>query len=288
LLASVGVDGIARVYSADGSRLFHTCKDKDWDKRSDNQLDAVALSPDSDLLVCGGTAKTVFLWDARSGRELPRLANLNATIRALAFAPSGNQLAVATSAELLLFDRVGNKFRFKKRLLEGQYVVAAVAYSGDGKRLAACTYHPSVFTWDLATLTRTECLRIPGIPEGQHPTLEAIALSGNGSRIIFASREGGYFLWEPPQPPRRLGTTNPNATTLAFVPGQDAFVFTGGWDSPLQLCDLAAGGRIRSFAATRENNRSLCFAPDGKLLAMASSDGSVYLWDVLTVAGVAK
>jgi WD40 repeat protein len=268
LLASVGLDGAACIWSLDRAQPLHTLK-------HNVALKAVALSPDGNLLACGGDAKKVFLWHPRTGKNLGEIdGHLNAGICALAFAPSGNQLAVATQAELVLFDRVGSEFRRAARLLEGQYVVSSVAYSGDGKRLAACTYQHSVFTWDTATLT-------PSRAPGKQPSwLEAVALSADGSRVVFGTRDGDYFLWRPPQPPRRLETTRRSASALLFVPGRDTFLAAGEWAGPLRLCDLAAGERVDTFAGPPEGICSLCFAREGKLLAGACTDGAVYLWDV--------
>jgi WD40 repeat protein len=64
------------------------------------------------------------------------------------------------------------------------------------------------------------------------------------------------------------------------VPGRDAFVVAGVWAGPLRLCDLAAGGNVQTFPGVPQDIHSICFASGGKLVAAASSDGKVYLWDV--------
>ncbi len=275
LITSAGLDRNARVWTADGSqgsgyRLLHTLA-------HDVALAAVALSADGSLLACGGDASAVFLWDPRSGESVGRLDGPSARVLALAFSPSGKQLAVATEAELLLYDRAEPTFRLASRLLETEYVVSGVAFSRDGKRLAACTYGHRLSSWDAATLARTDA------PGRQADWLEAVALSADGGRVIAGDRDGEFFLWQPPQPPRRLGTTPRGATSLAFVPGRDAVVLAGEWAGPLRVCDLTRGGKVEEFSGPAQAITSISFAADGKLLAAGCADTCVYLWDVEAV-----
>jgi WD40 repeat protein len=274
LLASGGVDGTACIWSVDSGRLLHSVKHTD-------KLDTVALSPDGNILACGGPAKAVFLWNARTGKELGRIEeNITARVCALAFSPSGKQLAVATQAELVVFDWVPPNFHLAANPLKGEYVVSAVAYSGDGKRLAACTYGRKVAVWDVATWKQTDA-------PGQQPEwLEAVALSPDGRRILFANREGHFFSWEPPQPPRLLGTTPRGTSTLACVPGRDAFLLAGEWAGPLRLCDPATQRQVQTFEGAPQEIHSACFASGGQLLVGAGTDGFVYLWDVQTAQGL--
>jgi hypothetical protein len=276
LLASGGEDGTARIWSADGGRLLHTLKHPDG-------LDAVALSPDGNLLACGGKGKAVFLWNPRTGKDLGRLDDgIHSQITALAFAPSGKQLAVATQAELVVFDGAPPKYRRAASLLQSQYVVSAVAYSSDGKQLAACSYSKSICRWDVATWSKTQA------PGNLPSWTEAVALSPDGSRVMFGTRDGEFYSWEPPQPPRLLGTTPPSITALACVPGRDAFLLAGEWGGPLRLCEPAAGGKVETFAGAPKDIPSVCFAPGGTLVAAACTDGCVYLWDVRTARGLEK
>jgi WD40 repeat protein len=268
LLASVGDDGTARIWSVDSGQLVRTVK-------HDVELAAVALSPDGNVLACGGKANTVFLWDARTGKELGRIDdNPGGAVRALAFSPTGKQLAVATSAELQVYDWVPPRFHLTATPLKGQYVVSAVAFSEDGKWLAACSYSRIVARWDVSTWTQTEA---PGM---QPEWVESVALSPDGSRVVFGDRQGGYFSWEPPQPPRALKPVPPGIATLVRVPGRDAYLFAGEWAGPVRFFDPTTSGELRTFEGAPENIRSLCFASGGKLVAGACSDGCVYLWDV--------
>jgi serine/threonine protein kinase len=268
LLVSVGVDGTARIWSVDSGQLLRTVK-------HDVELAAVALSPDGNILACGGNANTVFLWDAHTGKELGRINdNPGGAVRALAFSPTGKQLAVATSAELLVYDWVSPRFQLAATPLKGQYVVSAVAFSEDGKWLAACSYSRIVARWDVSTWKQTEA---PGM---QPEWMESVALSPDGSRVVFGDRQGGYFSWEPPQPPRALKSLPPSVAAMVCVPGRDEFLLAGEWAGPVRLFEPATGGELKTFEGVPENIRSLCFASGGKVVAAACSDGFVYLWDV--------
>ena len=244
-------------------------------------LQAAALSPDGKTLATGGRINAVFLWDTCAGDRAGQFPT-TAPVYALAFSPSGKQLAVGTGYDLLLLD-VLPVLKLCARLLPNRYQVSSVGFSADGKRLAACTYQRNVHCWDVATLAETKASNFP-------EELWTVAVSADGGRIAFAARQGDLYLWQPDQgrPPAHLENSKICITTMAFLPGQNTLLLGGEWGGPLRLRDLEVGTTRRIASGVSEVIHALRFAPDGRLLAAGCSDGSVRLWDVVPAEGLQK
>jgi serine/threonine protein kinase len=269
-LVSAGLDGKVCVWESPGGALQHTLPHP-------NPLEAVALSPDGNVVVAGGGMKTVFLWNAVSGERLGTLSEFPNNITSLAFSPSGKQLAVASETDLQLFDfEPPARFTRHARLLRNLYQVSSVAYSRDGKKLAACTGGGLVFVWDLPSLRR-----LTG-PDPFPDRLTAVAVADDGANFAVGRHRGEVHVWKPGTPPTEWSENGGCVSSMAFAPGSSILVVAGEWGGPLRLCNLATG---RTGGVPVEVNgavRGLSFSPDGLTLAAACSDGKVRWWDVLS------
>jgi WD40 repeat protein len=229
------------------------------------------------VVLAGGKARKVFLWDVGTGQGLGTFPPLAEEVSTLAVAPSGKELALATPTDLqLLTFQPPSGLRSRVRLLSGRYVVSAVAFSADGKRLAACTYDPTVHVWDLATLEQKSA-------RGPWQQPNAIALNGDGSQAVYGIHAGSLFRWAPyaEGAPNVLSQAERCITSAVYVPGSETVIFAGEWDGPLRLRDMTTQRTTRVSTSFKGVVHGLGVSPDGKLLAAACSDGSVRLWDVL-------
>lgn len=270
LLASAGEDGTARIWALDtGVELKVT--------HHPFGLDAVALSPDGKVLVAGGRSRTLFLWDAVTGQGLRTVPNFPGDITCVAFSPSGTQLAVASNNDLQLFDcETSGNLKRRTVLLARQYVVSAVAFSADGRRLVASTYERRVHVWDLDTLKKMTT------PANLPDDLTTVACSADGSRIAFGTHHGALYLWEPDRDsgPILLSPNEANVATTAFSPRAAILASAGEWSGPIKLREAATNRTIRVVSGMSGAVNCLAFRADGKVLAAAGSDGSVRIWDV--------
>jgi serine/threonine protein kinase len=237
-------------------------------------LTAAALTVDGNLLATGGEDAVVYLWET-NGRQLGNVGRFPSAIHALAFSADGKYLGVGTSTDLYLVELGSPPEVLKRqRLLEMQYVVSGVAFSPDGKHLAACTYGSEAYLWDLATLTRT------AVPAGLTKDLTAVAFSPDAQQLAFSSRQGSVHLWSPGQPPREVARSLGSPFCITFAPGGN-LIYPSGWAMPLHVRHLASAET--TFAAYPVNGavNALNLSPDGKLVATGFSDGSARLWDIV-------
>ncbi len=102
--------------------------------KSDDDVRAVALSPDGRLLATGGKDKLISLWEPGTGRLQRRLSGHNKDIRMLAFVAGGKRLvSVSDDKQGILWD---TKNGTQLRILGGHDdQIVHLAVSRDGRKL---------------------------------------------------------------------------------------------------------------------------------------------------------
>src|SRR5438132_2825820 len=169
------------------------------------------------------------------------------------------------------------------------YSVNRVAFSPDGKTLAAVCNEEKVKLWDVAT--GKEKAPLKGDPKGIF-----LAFSPDGKTITLANHDNEtVILWDPSTGKEKAslkglpGSIKGASKYAAFSPDGTLFAAGGGKLSTtgrpvageVKVWDVATG-RERATLKGPELVWSVAFSPDGKTLASASMLGTVLLWDMHT------
>ncbi len=255
---------------------------------------AFAFSPDGhrvataslDLPLVGSSTvrNTCRIWNAETGRpSSPWLPHLN-WVAGQAFRSDGKVLATGDfSGAVHLWDvETGANLT---TLLEAGPIAFSVAFSPDGRTLAAGTTEPTnqVVIWDLATgKPRGESIRFRSL-------VYRLVFSGDGTRLAAGSYDStarlidvatGRVIGEPLHHDDRV-------VGMAFSP-DDRLLLTANLGatgkSAARLWD-ARSGQPASPAMAHPGPigpASLAFRPDGTAFATGCADGSIHVWDVAT------
>jgi WD40 repeat protein len=244
---------------------------------------SVAFSPGDSHMASSTIEGDVWLKDLTTGRSL-RLKHgpIVAVVDSMEFSPDGRVLAAAsTEPKVRLWDvRSGTELA----PIEGDRIARRIAFSRSGGLLAVgeeggARGGNAVTLWNWVNRRRLAVL------DCSREGINDLRFSPDGTALAIAGQTTGLVtLWDVATGRERatLQAQEPRAggvVALAFSP-DGALLATAGFESAVQLWDVASG-ELRSkrtgahFAASK-----LAFSPDGKLLAIVQGDGTATLWAV--------
>jgi WD40 repeat protein len=282
-------------FSLDGSRLATASSDwkvKVWDAATGHVIHtlgggrAVAFSPDGRLLAAG-TGK---LWDAVSGQETctlkVRFGGMMGGEGELVFSPDGRRLAASSGlghdARVTVLDAVTG--RETGAILRHNSGVKSVAFSPDGRCLAAGTVDGAVTVWDTETGRESRSFK------GRTSAVMSLAFSPDGSRLTSVCSDWTVKTWSiaPAQETMTFmqAPMSEGVARLAFD-RSDNQLASAIWEGSVTLWNVATGQEIRKLKAHKGGVAIVALSPDGRRLAVAGHDGqssqafeNVKVWDV--------
>ncbi|RKU29507.1 hypothetical protein C6497_06250 [Candidatus Poribacteria bacterium] len=200
------------------------------------------------------TSTGIWIYDAKTGKELSLLQNPGHDISAIAFSPNSKIIAAASS------NRLEGKIQFwdvnTQKLLtniEAQQGITTLFFSDDGTQLASTGNYGRVGIWNISNTLKPEVIR--------KVQLEQIESWGQ-SQLAELSPDMRF-----------LAITKPDWKHKYF---------------PIYLYDAVNGKLIRSFTWHTMNINSIAFSPDSKLLISGDEFETLRLWNTETGKSVSE
>jgi WD40 repeat protein len=248
-------------------------------------VQSVAFSPNGSLLAAGSADHTVRLWNLTDpGKPTPvgePLTGLSSVLH-VAFSPDGQTLALAVSGadksvQLWSVTTPAIPVLLGQPITGPTGLVNFVAFSLDGKTLAAASSDNKVWVWDLAT-RRT----IAVLPHPAPATM--VRFLGDNQSLISAADDGVTRLWALPGPV----ITDPTDTVFTAAIGSDGrslLIGADGSDREIRLWNVSDPRRPIPLSPPMHAptgpglSGAAAQSPDRRTVAAGTLDGPVYLWD---------
>jgi WD40 repeat protein len=239
-----------------------------WLPRAADSYGTPVWSPNGKRLASKSTDNTVTVWDGATADELCTLRGQardtlifgregfqryrsNTLLDQLSWSPSGNYLATRSAENATVWDVATGRELIQLHKAE-RYDFQSLAWSPDGQHLAAVWNH-----W----------LQTPGADD--RPTFVKVWDASNGGEVV------------------RLKCSDRNAAIRFAWSADGKRIATAKVDQSgelLKIWDAATGQELRALEGLTGMPHSMAFrpGPDDRLLAVATGDQTVKVWDTVT------
>ncbi|KAK4458976.1 hypothetical protein QBC42DRAFT_299809 [Cladorrhinum samala] len=208
-------------------------------------VNSVTFSPDGRILASASRDQTVRLWDTATGRTVYTLKGHSDWVRSVAFSPDGRILASASDDQTVrLWDTATG--RIVQTLKGHSDWINSVTFSPDGRILASASGDQTMRLWDTATGRIVQTLK------GHSDWINSVTFSPDGRILASASDDQTVRLWD-----------TATGRIVQTLKGHSDWINS-------------------TLKGHSDWINSVTFSPNGRILASASGDETVRLWDTAT------
>ena len=308
--ATISADGTrAAVVEKGGVRLLALPSGDVLETYPHPGAEAAGISSDNRRVLTGGADRQLLVWSGQSGRRIHTLREQLGHPTQIAFSPDGTLVASSST------DGIGRIWRTSdwglQAVLAGHVTsLTGIAFSADGEHVATAGRDGTARVFEAKTGSPLFTLA------GHRDWVRSATFTGGvGSQVVTASADGSVRLWDAVFQPvlEELADVGAPVASVAF--GDDDRLHVGTTDRHIHVIDpatgdelseepgsiwarrvvgpdgsvatirgrtviLRSGGRRTVLTGHRDRVTSVAFSSLGGLLASASLDHDVRIWNV--------
>ena len=250
-------------------------------------IQAIAFSPDGEMVVTGSWHDIVQLWQVEDGQLISELKVHQSSVKAVTFSSDGILLASADEGGVIALWHVA-----ERKLIHAWEAhrgpVTAVAFTPDSESLLSASSDKSISLWQVeeGSLLMTF--------QHHEKAVTQIAFSHNGQRFFSTSRDATAVMWrldakgwlrfrrQDAQAAMLYSLTqHRQAVNDVTFSADGKLAATASDDQIVRLWNASNGTLLHEFKGHLSPVISVSFSPDGRILASAS-ESLVQLWDIET------
>lgn len=265
-------------------------------------VNALAFTPDGKSLVVGGHHELT-VWSIADAKLTKRIHTRAERAYAMAFLPDG-KFAVAggrpgqegdvrifditvkgkTENGVEVLDGVKDAKVMLKQLLEADDSVLCLAVAADGKRLAAGGCDRAVRVWDLSEGFAKA--KLDQTIENHADWVLGVTISADGKYLATAARDKTAKVWDLKAKESVMTFPEHQEIVYGVALNKDASTgFSVGADKQLRTWKPTGEGKnVKTAGGHGDHVFKIAYHPTNPMLATASADKSVRLWDADKVA----
>jgi WD40 repeat protein/DNA-binding SARP family transcriptional activator len=235
-------------------------------------VDAVAVSPDGQLIAAGSRKYDLHLYDLASGKPAVELKGHTHIVWTVAFHPGGKILASGSNDQTV---RIWDAHKDGAlQVLQGhQHTVHCVVFSSDGNLLASCSADQTIRIWDWDTGTTIRTL------QGHTKAVYCIAISPDGNTLVSGGGDHTLRVWDiHTGEQKQVLKGHSKWVTSVAINYDGSMLASGSLDRTVQLWNLLTGENSTTIHVGGEVH-AVAFHPDGSRVGSACDDGLIRLWD---------
>jgi WD40 repeat protein len=256
-LATAGRDRVIHLWEVESG------KEKSQLKGHKHGILGVAFSPDGKYLASGDVQATVRIWDVESGKET-QVMDMKSIAESLSFAfsPDSKSLVCAGAWNDSSFLPKGATLNIQGVEVERKEENAVLAWNvATGKEM----YH--------LTGLADKIMSVAYSPDGK--TVAATSADGRvGLWDAVSGKERLYIVAHPDH----KESTFAASPCVVFTPDSKVLV-TASTDRTIRLWDATTAKELGQFTVPEAGCYCLAVSKDGKVLATSGSDGTILLWN---------
>ena len=264
-------DGSARIWDLPSGRLVETLVN------DATGIGTAVFSPDGRRVLTTTDVDSLdpaAIWDARTGRRLLQIGKPGETDFGT-WAPDGRRIATIDSGGVNVWDaRTGTRVRAFRTLVSKDQFASDLAFSPDGRRLAAAGD-------GVGWIAAIETGRLTTLP-GRHDlfnALRSIHFCPDGTCVLTTSDDDTARLWSLTG--RTLATLRghtANVTDAGFSP-DGRYVLTQSEDGTARVWSARSGAELAVLRGHTGEITGAHFLPGGNRVLTTSVDGTGRVWD---------